>query len=660
MVAVITALAFILAKQLPHAVPRPDDKKPPAPSERATAPASETRSTPASSFPESPLPSSLLQSIRQALEPEEESEEFALRAQEILEQSRDLDKVSAVVLTLYRTGVADGKRMRRVQLRVASNSAQEGMLKQAILAVRRHRNFDRLDTSSLGWEVQLDLVQPTSRVKDMSQLGSSKLGNDRFEPGVDGLLARKKDAGSYYILPGDAFVYSLLTMNHIRAHIARRLKGGVEEWSFRRFRTESQVSSKDKWIPLYRGMPVVRSASSNDLLNAALEGVRYVVETQKPNGQFLYYYDAATDTQVNHEHPHRDPEKDPYYNEVRHAGGAMLLMDAYSMTSDEQYLEPTRRAIDWFASILREYKLPDGKIAAYPYYNRKSKLGGAGIALYVISEYRRHTGDKKYDALAKKLANHIISQIQDTGEFYYYSVYLDKPVDTPELNRQLFSFYYPGEAICGLASYGKNMPLGEEEKQALYSKLNLAVDFLLKERPVQYASHFTALPSDSWLMMGANELWDTPATRRPDLLEFVYNEADEMVRRMYTPNDALYPDYPGSFYYDYGDQPYPDGARAEGLTAAMIIASKSGDSARSKKYESALRQVALATYKLCNTPDSVYAAPNPRKAAGGIRFKPTRQWIRIDSVQHVASFYLKFLRHIYGPGPLPSPAPPEK
>jgi hypothetical protein len=35
--------------------------------------------------------------------------------------------------------------------------------------------------------------------------------------------------------------------------------------------------------------------------------------------------------------------------------------------------------------------------------------------------------------------------------------------------------------------------------------------------------------------------------------------------------------------------------------------------------------------------------PNPAKAIGGVRFKFTRQWFRVDTIQHVASFFMKFL-----------------
>jgi hypothetical protein len=36
---------------------------------------------------------------------------------------------------------------------------------------------------------------------------------------------------------------------------------------------------------------------------------------------------------------------------------------------------------------------------------------------------------------------------------------------------------------------------------------------------------------------------------------------------------------------------------------------------------------------------------NPALTIGGIRLKLTRQWFRIDTIQHVAGFYSKMLPH---------------
>ena len=70
---------------------------------------------------------------------------------------------------------------------------------------------------------------------------------------------------------------------------------------------------------------------------------------------------------------------------------------------------------------------------------------------------------------------------------------------------------------------------------------------------------------------------------------------------------------------------------------------KLDDDERARRYASALVKATRATLQLANTPESLYFAPNPEKALGGVRFKLTRQWFRIDTIQHVICYYLRFL-----------------
>ena len=167
--------------------------------------------------------------------------------------------------------------------------------------------------------------------------------------------------------------------------------------------------------------------------------------------------------------------------------------------------------------------------------------------------------------------------------------------------------------------------------------------FLLVDRPKEYTRHYTSLPSDSWLIMAINEMWDIPEMRKNSYKKFVFGDIDKMVSLMYKPDNALYPDYVGSLYYQYGDLPYADGARYEGMLAGFKLAIKIKDRKRIKRYHEALKMAAWAALHLCNTSESSYAVPRPDRTIGGIRFKNTRQWFRVDTIQHVAAFYLKFL-----------------
>jgi hypothetical protein len=200
-----------------------------------------------------------------------------------------------------------------------------------------------------------------------------------------------------------------------------------------------------------------------------------------------------------------------------------------------------------------------------------------------------------------------------------------------------------GEAVLGLSQYCQHVSESEVERRLVFGKVHQSLRFLLRDRPQLHKEHYQTLPADSWLMMGINDLWENAEFQQDEYKTFVFGDADQMVRLMYTEADALYPDYVGSFYYRYGDHPYPDGARAEGLLAAYQLALKVGDEVRIERYRDACNKVASATLRLCNTVGSMYSAAHPERAIGGIRFKLTRQWFRVDTIQHVASFYLKLV-----------------
>jgi len=240
------------------------------------------------------------------------------------------------------------------------------------------------------------------------------------------------------------------------------------------------------------------------------------------------------------------------------------------------------------------------------------------------------------------LAWHLLHQITETGEYIYYNIYLDRPISTTE-NDQYFSFFYPGEAICGLAAYLHL--INPQERELFINKMKLALHFLLVIRPEKRASEYSSVPSDGWLMMGIMEAWDFPDMQEPMYADFVFADAQKMTDHMYKVTDAPYPDYAGGFYYEFGDYPYADGARCEGLLGAYELAVKMGDTDTAKKLWPALLLASWALLHLVNTSDSIYFAPNPKLALGGIRFKYTRQWFRIDTIQHVASFFAKLLPH---------------
>ena len=544
---------------------------------------------------------------------------------------KEFDRVAVVV---YQPG-------RRRILVVRRNSGWPG-LAASLDRIRQHRRYREFDfTDAESCRIQLDFIEKAPTAVDLDRLEQGGEGAKRFEPGVDGFRLAWADQARYF-LPGDAFVRSVHSDGQLRRYLKRLLSGAdLEEVRATRFVSESYVSFGDSWVRLFRGIPVQGPADRGDVERTATRAIANVLANMHEDGRFRYYYDTAKDSYRDREHPKRDPERNPYYNILRHSGGGLLLLFEYRRTKSPQVLAALQHALEFLTAQIVPYELPGDRPAGYVFYNRKAKLGGSGIALALLSEYQRDTGDATYQPFAERLKNHLLSEVSPSGEFRYYKVYLDEEVEWSD-NRSFFSFYYPGEAILGLADY-HNYVASEPEKLEIREVMARALRFLLKARPIVHHSHYTALPADSWLMMGINEAWNVPELQDPAYADFVFDDADTMVDQMYTTSDALYPDYPGTFYYDYGDYPYADGARAEGLLAALELAAKVGDAERTQRYATAARQLAWATMHLANSPEALYFAARPDLAHGAIRFKHTRQWFRIDTTQHVAGFYLKLL-----------------
>ena len=117
-----------------------------------------------------------------------------------------------------------------------------------------------------------------------------------------------------------------------------------------------------------------------------------------------------------------------------------------------------------------------------------------------------------------------------------------------------------------------------------------------------------------------------------------------MVNKMYKHDDSPYIDYEGGYYYNYGDHYYPDGARSEGLVAAYYLARYLKVSNLENKLLNACKKAAMCQFHLFNDEINNYSHKNPERSAGSIRFKATRQWVRVDSIQHVSCFFARLYK----------------
>ena len=114
-----------------------------------------------------------------------------------------------------------------------------------------------------------------------------------------------------------------------------------------------------------------------------------------------------------------------------------------------------------------------------------------------------------------------------------------------------------------------------------------------------------------------------------------------MMSHMYRKDETPYLDYEGGYYYNFGDHYYPDGARSEGLIASYYLAKNMGEDAFAKNILKACKLAAKSQFSLFNCEEYTFSHQNPARSLNAIRFKNTRQWVRVDSIQHVACFFIR-------------------
>lgn len=563
-------------------------------------------------------------------------------------------KISFAYLTIFQAG----EKMLRYGCRRNTIDLTLNRDIQKIRENKRFGNFELQNTEKC--RILLEFVID-KKYTDLNHLQSEKFDEDRFEIGINGLeiINVFNDATAFY-MPTDAIVNSNLSLNQALISLIKKTPIGKmtnknperiqilknsDEYELYLVRTRAFVTFHDKTIPIYRGNILYPEFDYNIVLNQFLKAADWLIENMYDDGRFLYYYDCAEDNFKDHEHPNRKPEN-LYYNDLRHCGGAITLIRAYTQTHDEKYINAARKAINFTASISQPHDY-NGETAYFAYYNKKGKLGGTGLALIMMMLYRNITGDKSYDEYIQGYARHLMSRMCPSGEFMGYYIHPNyhngEPLTdmTEEEREKTFSFYYPGEALLGLALFMNHFTDNPELQNEVQQKSKIAMDWIINERPKLYSELFTALPSDAWLMQAIEEFSNNENFRNKEYLDFVYNDARTMLSHMYKDGETPYLDYEGGYYYNFGDHYYPDGARSEGLVAAYYLAHKMGEKELAQKLLEGCKLAAKSQFSLFNCEEYTFSHPNPKRSQNGIRFKNTRQWVRVDSIQHVACFFIR-------------------
>lgn len=538
----------------------------------------------------------------------------------------------------------------------------QSTLNRDVEMLRKNKKFSDFDVSDeVKCRIMLEYVIDRHTVSP-AKLNSVHFDNSRFEIGINGLELRK-DGISYYYMPTDAITLSHMGLRSVLETLVRKtpiaklsnsrskrleILSQSKDYEYYLFRSRAFITYKNDCIPLYRGNVRYTEFSYDVLYNQVIKSADWLLANMYDDGRFLYYYDCCDDTYKDHEHPTR-PENNLYYNDLRHCGGIIALIRAYELTSDEKYIKAAKKAVDWSISISKSHDTQWGK-AYYAFYNRKAKLGGTGVLLVAMMQYRSFTGDKSYDEYIKGYTRHVMSRVYKNGEILGYYIHPQFQNGQPLINmtdeerKETFSFYYPGEALLGLALFANNFLDDEDLAKEVRKIGKKALDWIVDERPHIYADLFTALPSDAWLMQAIEEWCKDKDFQKQNYINFVFTDAATMVEKTYRHDDSPYIDYEGGYYYEYGDHYFPDGARSEGLIAAYYLAKYLNMNNLAEKLLNACKRVAMCQFHLFNDEINNYSHKNPERSLNSIRFKATRQWVRVDSIQHVSCFFARLYK----------------
>jgi hypothetical protein len=361
-------------------------------------------------------------------------------------------------------------------------------------------------------------------------------------------------------------------------------------------------------------------------------GAAWLMQIQRESGAFYYIYD-----------PSDDEYETQQYNEVRHAGTAYSLYQAYGLLRDESIFVTAESA----GEFIREISIPvEGVGTAYiDPQNNDTSLGGQALAIVALMERRRVTGDTAVDPLIESMAAFLLSlEMEDEPGRYYFSYdhNAGRRLPTPDV------VFYPGEALLALTRLAEQFPDGPYLDAAVR-----AADYLVYKRDGDLPSLKTIPREDHWLTIALSELYRLHSDQ--GYISVAYLNADAMISNQYRADEG-FPQRIGAARRD-GPICYTSTAtKGEAIVAAWGLATFLGDQDGIARFSTGARRNAQFQMRVQYTEESSQLFPQPERLIGGWPASPTNQTIRIDYVQHNISVLIG-LWHLTMDGDLPIAKP---
>jgi hypothetical protein len=394
--------------------------------------------------------------------------------------------------------------------------------------------------------------------------------------------------------------------------------GGGGDARLERVRTESWVEYQGRALAVVRGNTPGPEAGPVAWRQAAIAGGEFILRQLTESGQLRYSYDPLED-----EHPALQPGE---YSLARHSGTIYSLAVLYGHTRDPRFQVGAQRTIEWLA---RRVPLEPGPPAwGYLANGEWAGLGGAALGVVGLLEYQRQTGDRRYESIARRLAEFLIRMQRPDGEFHHLYHSVERRIDPAR--REL---YFSGEAALALVLAAKVL-----DEPRYLEAARRALDYLTGPNYEEFFLGRFIYGDDHWTCIAVEEAW--PELAAPRYLEFSQGYAGFM-RRLQYEDEGWAPGFAG--YYGFSGLMLPQPPAAAGYTEAFVstwvLSNHHGAPDPVIAAQVAASLDALTRDQI--RPDNAWMMPDPEAAAGGIRRSLAEQEVRIDFTQHAVCALLR-------------------
>jgi hypothetical protein len=540
-----------------------------------------------------------------------------------------------VVVSLWSLGV-------RVERLEAQAPLLADAFAQAATALAASPALARLDTAARREaRISVDVVIGEAPLWPLFTV-TSALG---VIPGLDGLGVSHGDR-RYHLMPDELVELQLLgslrllpqvpefriglDLEHADAILGGRAQLPAGSWGAKprahfRLRTDSFVEGPENArgvpLPLFRGRPPAPPLTAANLRAGALLGGDYLVAHLHENGRYYYEVNLTTGQTSN------PTELGGSYSLPRHAGTSYFLSQLYADTKTPELGSALVRAFDHMVFLIGQGGCEGQTKAGKPFQcvvdkgQRQASLGSTALAVVAVAEYRLASGDPRYDAMLRAMAEWIVSLSKPNGRFAHL---YDVPTHTPDMKTEML--YYDGEAA--LAMIRAYRVFGDPRYLVAAER---ALDALVGQYDFFAGRFFVG--EEHWTCIAAEAGW--PELKHDRYREFCSDYAAFLRVQQFDADEiAGQPDLAGSYSVTPFFVPHntPAGSRSEAMISAYMLGVHHG-----RPDERIKRQVLSA---MSYSADSDWFTPAAH-AYGAVPTSTIERNVRIDYVQHTCSAMLR-------------------